>query len=273
MKKMYVDIGELGWSLYISAHMRWLKQHTNDHIGVMTHADRHCLYDGIADTVYNVPDDFYVNFRQGRECYAGMMGVLPSVLSGYFATKIPPEYELGGFFGWEINRAEIIYKPYSYSKELNGKKEILVLPRCRNRKRTCKRNLPEHFYIEMINVLCEKFPNHIIRTIGVPLGAYSINGIKRDNYINNVREGMNLQELIDRCQVALLAVGSQSAPPKITLLQGVPTFMIGHQRQRHTNAENWMSTKVGFHDVVRGRYNSINVTDCIKEIISFAEEC
>ena len=273
MKRMYVDIGELGWSLYISAHVRWQKKHTNEHIGVMTHTDRHCLYKGIVDTVYDVPDDFYIKFGRGRECYSGITGISPSVLTDYFKKIIPSEYELGGFFGWKINRAEIIYKPYSYSKELNGKKEILILPRCRNEKRTCKRNLPEHFYIEMINALCDKFPDYIIRTIGTPSGAYNINGIDKINYINNVREGIDLQELIDRCQVALLAVGSQSAPPKITLLQGVPTFMIGHQRDRHTNIENWMSTKVGFHDVARGGYNSINVTDCIKEIISFAGEC
>ena len=273
MKKMYVDIGELGWSLYVSAHVRWLKEHSTDHIGVMTLTDRQCLYNGLADAIYNVPDDFYAKFGRGRECYSGITGILPSILADYFKEIIPPDYELGGFFGWKISKTEIIYKPYSYSKELNGKKEILVLPRCREAKRTCKRNLPEHFYVEMINVLCDKFPDYTIRTIGIPSGAYSINGIKKANYVNNVQEGIDLQELIDRCQVAVLAIGSQSAPPKITLLQNVPTFMIGHQEERHTNIENWMSTKVGFYYVRKGEYNHINETDCINKVISFAEEC
>ena len=272
MKKMYVDVGELGWSLYLSGHMRWLKEHTDDYIAVTTHADRHCLYNGIVDAVYDVPDDFYANFGRGREVFLGIRGVSPNKLDDYFMKKIHSGYELEGSFSHKIKWTQIMVKPYSYSKVLNGRKEILIFPRCRKGK-PGRRNLPEHFYTKMIDVLCDKFPDCIIRAIGIPSGAYNINGIKKANYVNDVREGANLQELIDRCQVAVVAVGSQSAPPKITLLQGVPTFMMGHQEERHINTENWMSTKAEFYNISKYHYADLDSMDCINKIISFVERC
>lgn len=274
MKVMYVDIGELGWSLYLSAHVRWLKKYTNDYIGVMTYPDRCCLYDGIADAVYKVPDDFYVKFKRGAEVYFGLKGVSIETLKSYFAKQMPAEYEIKGFFGrWNKIRASVIFEPYPYSKELNGKREILIFPRYRNTRHSCQRNLSRGFYAKAIDALCVKFPDYLIRAIGIPSGAYTINEIKKANYINDVREDFNLQDLIDRCQIAIIAVGSQSAPPKITLLQDVPTFMIGHQRIRHENGENWMSTKVEFYDVSKKNYANINTEDCINKIISFVEGC
>ncbi len=273
MKSMYVDVGELGWSLYLSAHMRWLKKNTDDYIGVTTHADRHCLYRDVVDATFDMPDDYYTTFKRGREVYFGLRGASPAVLCSYFAERIPSDYELLGYFGYKIKWSEVVFGPYSYSKALNGKKEILVFPRCRNSSRLDRRNLPEHFYAKMIGTLCDKYPDHIIRAIGIPTGAYNINGMRRDNYINNVREGADLQEMIDRCQIARAAVGSQSAPPKLTLLQGVPTFMIGHQQSRHISTENWMSTKVEFYETPKKDYGGIDVSDCIKKILSFVEGC
>ena len=273
MKMMYVDIGELGWSLYLSAHVRWLRQHTTDYIGIMTHADRSCLYNGIADAVYDLPNNFYIKYRRDTEVYFGLKGTSSEDLINYFTKQLPAGYELRGNFGrWGKIKEKTIFKPYTYDRELNGRKEILIFPRCRNMGRTSMRNLPRDFYAMIINTLCDKFPAHIIRTIGIPSGSYNINKIKKTNYINDVRQDANLQSLIDRCQVAVAAIGSQSAPPKITLLQDVPTFMIGHQRARHENGDNWMSTRVEFYDVSKKNYVGINTEDCRSRIISFVEK-
>lgn len=83
----------------------------------------------------------------------------------------------------------------------------------------------------------------------------------------------DVQDLIDRCQVAKVAIGSQSAPPKISLLQGVPTFIIGNERIRHVNSENWMRTKIGFYDVHKDSYYKFDFEDCEDKIISFIKEC
>lgn len=275
MKMMYVDIGELGWSLYFSAHIRWLKQRINNHIGVMTHTDRRCLYEGIADVVYDVPSDFYEKFNRSKASFFGLAGTPDEKLENYFVKIFPTGYKFVGYFSRDKTiKIKATFRSYSYNKELNGTKEILILPRCRNTGYHHNlRNLPEIFYIKAINALCDKFPDYTVRAMGIPSGAYNINGIKKGNYINDVREGADLQELIDRCQVAVAAVGSQSAPPKITLLQGVPTFMIGHQRKRHMKIDNWMSTKAEFYGVSRDKYGSINSEDCINKIIAFIERC
>lgn len=273
MKVMYIDIGELGWSLYLTAHVRWLKQNTPDHIGIMTHADRHCLYRDVADAIYEVPKDFQATFGRGKEVYFGLKGVSAEILADYFSRQVPSGYKLKGFFGrWGKIKTQAVFEPYPYSRKLEGKREILVFPRYRNTRHSNQRNLPEYFYAKMIGVLCDKFPDCIIRAIGIPSGAYSIDNIRHDNYINDVREGADLQNMIDRCQLAVAAVGSQSAPPKLTLLQGVPTFMIGHQRGRHENGDNWMSTRVEFYDVSKKGYLSIDESDCIDRIVSFMEK-
>lgn len=276
MKIIYVDIGELGWSLYLSAHVRWLKRNSEDHIGIMTFVDRKCLYRGLADSIYDVPGDFHKRFRLGTETKFGLKGTSADELKDYFVKRIPTEYELGGFFGRHDKiKAKTIFEPYAYSKELNAEKEILVFPRWRNMGRPSTRNLPREFYIKLIGALCDTFPDYIIRTMGISSGSYSIfnDEVKKNNYRIGVKENADLQELIDRCQVAVAAVGSQSAPPKISLLQGVPTFMIGHQREKHMETQNWMSTKVEFYDVIKKHYAELNFVDCIEKIISFIKEC
>jgi len=273
VKRMYVDIGELGWSLYLSAYVRWLKQHADDHIGVTTFANRRCLYDGIADAVFNVPDDFCVKFNCRAASYFGLRGVAEGKLRDYFATYSPNGYKVEGFFGWWKGfRDKIIFEPYAYNKKLNGKKEILIFPRYREGEKFNRRNLPEKFYATLINVLCDKFSELTIRTSGVKNGAYDIS-INRPNYINWVGREESLQDLINNCQLAIVAIGGISAPPRITLLQGVATFMIGHDRKRYMETENWMSTKVGFYDVPKKAYASIDIKDSIDKIISFVKEC
>lgn len=276
MKKvMFVDVGELGWSLLLSGHARWLKYHSPDlHIGIMASPDRHCLYRNIADTVYDLPKGFRKKFSRGMESRFGIRGTSPELLRAYFTKNMTNGYELGGFFGRHDKiRMKTIIEPYEYSRKIEGRREILVFPRFRNLGRQSVRNLPMEFYDKAVDALCAKFPDHVIRTMGILSGAYDIKNTKRDNYINSIREEADLQELIDRCQVAVAAVGSQSAPPKLALLQSVPTFMIGHQRERHVKRDNWMSTKVGFHDVQKKHYHNIDIDGCIKEIIAFVGEC
>jgi len=273
MKKMYVDIGELGWSLYLSAHVRWLKQHADDHIGVMTFANRRCLYDGMADAVYNVPDDFCKKFNCGMASYFGLQGGQEGGLRDYFTEHNPGGYKIEGFFGfWKGFREQVIFKPYAYSKKLSGNKEILIFPRYRIGGKFRHRNLPEEFYIMLINMLCDEFPELTIRTSGVKNGAYNIS-VDKPNYINWIGKERSLQDLIDNCQLAIATVGGISAPPKITLLQGIPTFMIGYPKGRYVEKENWMSTKVGFYEVPNRHYDTLDIVDCINKIISFIKEC
>lgn len=277
MRTAFVDIGELGWSLHLSAHARWLKRRGQPMPLIITLPDRMCLYEGLADSVCAVPDDFNRVFGQTIASCFGLEGVPADRLRHYFNRMLAPDYVVTDEmtfrckpFWPHTHRDKFLFVPYVYKTALSGPKEILVFPRWRN---AVARNIPKIFYITLIDLLCEKFQDCIIRTIGISNGAYDIYEIKKENYANIVAGNSGLQDLIDRCQVAVAAVGSQSAPPKISLLQGVPTFMIGHEKDRHVNRDNWMDTKVGFYEIPHASYDNFNFVDCTAKIMEFVEGC
>ena len=280
-KIAYVDIGELGWSLNLSAHLRWLKENTDYSLAVYTSPDRRCLYKESADLILDIPYNFYRKFRGEQECF-GLHRGMPEEMKEYFQKLLPPGYTIPKKFNLDLNirnhykflSNKIIYKPYKYSKKLEGEKKILVFPRHRGSPSFTRRNIPELFYIKLIIVLCDEFLDYEVKTIGQKFNSHNIwnDKIKKCNYRNGVKYNPDLQALIDECQLAIGAVGSQSALPKLTLLQGVPTFMIGHQRDRHVREENWMKTKVGFYEFRRKEYTKFNADDCIKAVIAFMKE-
>lgn len=277
MRTAFVDIGELGWSLHLSAHARWLKRRGQPMPLVVTLPDRMCLYERLADSVCAVPSDFNCEFGQTIASCFGLEGVPADRLRHYFNRMLAPDYFVTDEISFRCkpfwphtHRDKFLFAPYPYKARLLGPKEILVFPRWRN---AVARNIPKIFYITLIDLLCDKFQDRIIRTIGASNGAYDIYEVKKENYANQVGENSGLQDFIDRCQVAVAAVGSQSAPPKISLLQGVPTFMIGHERDRHVSLDNWMDTKVGFYEISRDSYDNFNFMDCIARIKEFVGGC
>jgi hypothetical protein len=277
MKLFFADIGELGWSLYLSAHLRWLKENGKNDVAIITFPDRKCLYRGIADKILDVPAEYYAAFKGEQSGFGIYPSNLKVKLKAYFNKIRPPGYAIPAYFNFECRRQHlknrVTYKPYEYSKKSEAEKKILVLPRFRNHDLFKWRNLPRAFYKELIEVLCDKFPDYKVKTLGLNASSYDIGKIEKGNYINGIKESADLQDFIDECQTATAAVGSQSAPPKIALLQGVPTFMIGHEKGRHMVTDNWMETKAGFYKVEKTGYFNINIAACIIQIVEFMREC
>lgn len=275
-KIMYIDIGELGWSLYLSAYLRWMKKQTGYSLAVVTSPDRKCLYRNSADLILDVPHDFYKKFTGEPNC----LGLYPpqrEELRGYFQKMLPPEYVIPGNFNFDCSHNfflnKVIYKPYEYSKKLEGRKKILILPRHRKHTIMSYANVPKSFYITLIEALCDEFPSYEIKTRGLNPGSYNIEEIRKNNYVNGVREDASLQDTIDECQLVKVAMGSQSSLPKITLLQGIPTFIIGHQKDRHARRENWMNTKVEYYEVAKDSYANFDFKDCLSKIMNFTRGC
>jgi len=42
---------------------------------------------------------------------------------------------------------------------------------------------------------------------------------------------------------------------------------------RHMITENWMATKVAFYEAAKKNYGLVDVSDCIKKIVSFVGGC
>jgi len=273
MNLAFVDVGELGWSMYIAAHVRWYKEKTQEKVAVMTYPDRRCLYEGLADSVMDIPQSFYTAFDVRRQNCLGIQKVAPDILKGFLSPYLEDSYYVPDYFVMRCKHpfgSRLIFKPYKYSEKIHGASEILVFPRYRIGGWYSFRNLPEEFYTQLIERLCAMFPMLSVRTIGTANAAYDIN-VDRHNYINWVGRSKSLQDLIDWCQTAVAAVGSQSGPPKIALFQEVPTFIIGHQQHRHMVNENWSKTRVGFHSVSSSNYADINVSACVEEAVAFVK--
>jgi len=277
LKFFFADIGELGWSLYLSAHLRWLRTVPKNILAVMTYPDRKCLYRDAAHMILDVPADFYDKFKGEQSCFGIYPSGMKMKLRAYFQNLRPPSYIIPSYFQFECKRhhlaTRVIYKPYNYSQTAEPEKRILVLPRFRNHELFKWRNLPLSFYTELIEALCDNFPDYEIKTLGLNSSSYDIGKIEKENYLNGIKDKADLQDFIDECQTATAAVGSQSAPPKITLLQGVPTFMIGHEKGRHVNSDNWMNTKAGFYQIDKVGYPNIDKAACITQIIEFIRGC
>lgn len=276
-REMFLDIGELGWSLYLSAHVRWLKRQEEEiEAIVMCYPDRRCLHEGIADRVLDVPGCFELSFNKEFQGCGKIKRQPRGAFHAFFKHFTPEGFTLRSDLLWvhfASFKGRAIYEPYPYSSNDCSRKEILVFPRARKAPGYKNRNLPVLFYVNLINALCDEFPMNIVRAVGIPSGAH-VMLFDKPNFRNSVRENSTIQDMIDFCQTAFAAVGAQSAPPKLALLQGVPTFMIGHQKGRHTIGENWMRTPAGFFEIERDKkaYFSFNNPDCVKQIISFIKE-
>jgi len=274
---MFLDVGELGWSFYLSAHMRWLKEQDYSVPAVMVLPGRECLYEDITDFIYKVPSEFFVDFDMTSQNRFTLYGVNGTRLRAYFDSRLPMDHfvsETQPFdcHVWKhVYVGKMIFKPYFCRSQYNSvfPREILIFPRHRDYHRFRPRNLPKIFYVDLINRLCDEFKDYIIRIMGTKEGAYNITEVKKNNCVNFVGETPGIQALIDRSQIAIGAVGSQSAPLKLMMLQGVSSFMIGHEQGRHTEVENWSKTEAGFWAIDRKDYNNFNSRECIDEIVEF----
>ncbi|HDY86904.1 MAG TPA: hypothetical protein ENH82_02175 [bacterium] len=209
-----------------------------------------------------------------------MPGLTPKKPNLSCCSKLPKGYQISERQAFTDDSwktafiGQTIFKPYEPNQYwYDGKNEILVFPRHRKVEYFNNRNLPRTFYVGLIDRLCGEFQDCLIRTIGTKKGAYDITEveIERHNYSNFVG-WTSIEDLIWRTQFAIGAVGSQSFPLKLSLLQGVPSFVIGHEKFRHVRSENWMKTRVGFYEIGRDGYNDFYSEDCIDKIVKFLKE-
>ena len=270
-KLAFVDVGELGWSLYLTGYLRWLKANEPARLCVLTLKERLCLYEGIADHLIAVdPNPFGSKYPQ--DCL-GFRKINTETMREYYDKKLPRGYKIPDCITFDCSRffdGKMIFEPYKPKNILSNKKDtILVFPRYRKKRPYSRRNLPKGFYINLVKEISRKFPTYIIVAVGSKNGAYSLD-IKLQNFKNIVGQ-TDMQDVIDYCNISVAAIGGTSSLPKISLLQKVPTFIIGHERERMTNDDNWMKTKAGFFEVKNKRYKIVSYQECIKKTIRFIE--
>ena len=289
--KVFYDISELGWSMYLAAHLKYCHSR-GEKVGIITHPGKYVLYRDCVDLMLPLPDEYNEMFKDmpsdGNHLFNPQTNTRlkdHKILSAPFK-KAYPQYKANLVTTYNKFEKQRTFEKYKHNKNIerlcrtimdNYKSCILIFPRQRNSKFQC-RNISEDEWLLIAHELCDKFKNDKIISIGTLDGALTLK-IDKNNFTDLVgfNDSKTLDMLVAFCntKLARAAVGNQSGTVKMTLLSGTPTFMFGDEKQRHMVTENWANTKCGFYECQRtaNRYIIGNVTNMVKRIVEFVQSC
>lgn len=263
MTKLYYDVGEIGWSMYLAAHIRFLYQRGTP-AAVACNGAKKVFYRGTANEILSIPDEWLKKFGEfpsdGGHLYNPKTRRRikdHNLLAEPFKIAYP-EYDIVTSYGTFPEQRTFL--PYNHSgeaedfcrKTFHGKQVIMIFPRCRGSKFK-GRNIPGTQWERIAASLCDQFPENIVATFGSRKGSYTNLQVNKSNFMNlaGKNDSVSLDWMVALCNLKLAraAVGNQSGTVKMTLLCGTPTFIFGHEEKRHTVDENWADTRVAFHKV------------------------
>jgi len=285
---LFYDYGELGWSMYLAAHIKYLTDDGVKDIKICTTKNRFVLYNTLPVQLFDIPNEIREKTqgldKDGTHLFNHATGerVKHDVLSFLFQHSFP-EYKVVSSYGNFLG--ERTFCPYAASdeaseiaKNLFGNAKLLLLfPRFRGKGKFSKRDLPLDFYLALLKELSEVYKDYSIVSVGIMNGSYELGQhVAYSNFVDLVAydDEKMLDILIALCKEnAVLAIGSQSSLPKISLLCGVPTYIIGHEEDRHISLENWRNIPAGFYKVpmMDDKYELTDYGDCIGKIIEFSK--
>lgn len=263
MLKLYYDVGEIGWSMYLAAHIRFLHEQGTP-AAVACNSAKKVFYRGTAREILSIPEEWQKRFggfpSDGGHLYnpKTRRRIKDHNLLAEPFRKAYPEYEIITRYGTFPDQRT--FSPYNHSgeaeefcrKTFHGGQVIMIFPRCRSSKFK-GRNIPATQWERIATALCDEFPEETVATFGSMNGSYTSLQVDRPNFMNLAgrNDSVSLDWMVALCNTkqARAAVGNQSGTVKMTLLCGTPTFIFGHEEARHTVDENWAGTRVGFHKV------------------------
>lgn len=265
---LFCDTSEIGWSMYIAARMKWLRDRGHI-VAVSCDPSKAVLYRGVAHAIEPLPFRYIKDLAHlpsdGNHLYDPATG---QKINNRDALLRPfqeafPEYDLVRQYSrWPHERT---FYPYNASPAAirrveavvpKGAKCVLVFPRHRTSK-FASRNIPKDVWQRMIAGILEGFPQWYVVSLGASDGAIAFRpeefGKAAGRFIDLVSYPdewtLDMMVALARSEAGVAAVGNQSGPLKMTLVCGLPTFMFGHERERHTVEENFLGTAAGFFDL------------------------
>lgn len=256
-------VGEFGWELcYWQAHGRWLKDMVPDiEIYAVTFPGRQVLYRDFADRIVFHSEETMSRFgrldsynSQGfdRKEYFVYVGRMIERFHAYGAVTTPNHN--GRFY---IDPDKMVFRRFQSLKslgdcleleEVEGKRYVMLFPR----QRGDGRDWPEKNWSRLLDLLLKGGYGVVI---GGVQGFSSLVKGKGKGIVNLVArdEFHALDLVVHYLNKVGMALGSQSALPILSLHQGVPTLMWGHEQERHERELNWFDTPCRF--VLDERYD------------------
>jgi hypothetical protein len=249
--------------MYLAAHLKYLHRHQKS-AAIIAPEAKEVLYRDCVREILPIPAEWTRLF--GRFPADGTHLYNPrthrrirdqQLLSEPFREAYP-EYEL--VTDYSRFEGERIFEPYLHSelaaelcaREFGDVPLIVIFPR-RRRGKFRGRNIPRRQWQVIASALCESISDCLVVALGSAGGAWPDLRVESDRFRNLVGwdDHRTLDMMVALCNTgqAVAAVGNQSGTVKMTLLCDTPTYIFGHERERHTVEENWADTPVGFWEV------------------------
>ena len=280
MKKLlFYDISELGWARYLSAHLNYLYKKGYD-ISICTNKSRETLYRNRVNEILPIPDEFYnlfENYQSDGNClYNTITNEIlcdHKIISQPFKKKYP-EYQVVENYSTFNGRR--LFEPYIHLGESeeycrNFRDCIVIYPRNRNSKFS-RRNINKSDWVDIINMVCEKYPMYDIISIGGKSGTYDID-LDYSNYYNmvNYEDNIDLLVALSNMGKVITNVGTHSGMLLVSVICKANSFIIGEDRGR-IFSENWTNANIYCWEVKETSNGyDIKVEDLKKQILKIID--
>lgn len=276
-------IGELGWALqYFQGYFRYLKREVYpDHqFFIMSDINFHEFWGDFVCATLPLPDEFY-QLGLDRDCYEAIIPGSPA------SSLTPPDVysELIRYFrhfynqekakeiwtprGWSdyMDYQQQVFINYTSKEKLESDRPIVtVLPRARAR--AAQRNVPQYVWFEVVERLRKAFT---VVLAGTPSGA-CLDDYEAENVINLISYTGDdkTSKIVTALNSSIVSISSQSGGTHVSLLSGCPSYIIGHEKVRHTFKENRTETAVSFRYV--SDYRAIDADTIIRDVQEFTTQ-
>lgn len=285
MIEIVVDTSEFGWALCKVGPI-FRKYSRKNPVHVMTAWDRTSIYKDYAQSIIEMPEwieDFTPDCFRRQGLTGTHLKKLQDICYEKFKTReikfhFPHHMYPKCQKNIPMNKMEFIkYKGNDWQVQLvesqfKNEKNIVIWPRNRTNGRYLRaRNYPAQHWEQYVKLLVDD----------KRLDGYNIIllGIRRMSALSGMREYKNLHNFISYCeedyvgfcmsmlQNAVLNVSSQSGGFILGLHCCVPSLGFGHEKHRHTIAENPHRIKTDFIEIPLFTYGEINPKRLYKHTI------
>ena len=276
--------GELGWFIQRwQGYLRYLKTevYKDRKFMIMMNQQFHVLVHDFVNYTVDLPKEFQ-DLRLETDCFESPVpGSPPGSLTPpdvytrlieYFRNFYNRDNAIEiwtprGADSFWIDHKQQIFTKYERAKPpiLSDKPIICVCPR--GRSRSAFRNIPELVWKEAVDVLKCDF---LVVLCGTPGGSSLVNyeGESVINLINYSGEDKFELCLEYMCN-SVCILSSQSGLTHVGLMCNRPSYIIGHERERHAVTENRINTPVSFRYVPD--YRLIDSQTIIDDLAKFLD--
>jgi hypothetical protein len=287
-------VGELGWACsrwHAWCRYRRFHEFANLKSIVADYDWRYPLYSDFIDEFIPLPE-WFTQMGLEQDCYEAVAPGSPAgaVMEVGLYTRLTDWFKqyYNPNTTWVVRpprgcnfiiqeRAKQMWKQLEASPQANAYADSLLagkdLSRVfvlsgRKRARALDRNVPDQTWEAVVDVLTQHDMTVVIT--GTKHSSALVNKVGR-NVINVIpRTGVDgLDVLIALMRRAKMTITSQSGPTLISLLCETPSYIIGHEAERHSKTENFMDAPAMFRTVPYNVYAGITPDTILQDVFNF----